>query len=292
MKIVVKYFYTICQQEQRKETIRQMIAEYFDENIEFDKEIFKDYQEFLQFIFPFRLKSLNKLGETKNHHFCKILISELIQTQQIMDTMLIELRKELSQSDILNIYKQIDSSSDGFIDVIKLKKYLSQQFNFQTSNDDLIYIFRRMDKDGDGFISMVEFIDEFTFEMQQISQMSTMAQTRQQSQTSSQTQFVPPYSEDCREFALFISKLLTITVLDEEELLKLKRHFIKQKKQSFLNLFEDIAHSIYLDQRDLLNLLQYFKISVTTDLDKICKLFNENNPDQIDFQDFLKFFTF
>ncbi|CAD8196821.1 unnamed protein product [Paramecium pentaurelia] len=292
MKIVVKYFYTICQQEQRKETIRQMIAEYFDENIEFDKDIFKDYQEFLQFIFPFRPKSLNKLGETKNIKMCNILISELIETQQIMDTMLFEQRKDLSQQDILQIYKEIDSTSDGFIDVIKLKKYLYQQFNYKTSNDDLIYIFRRMDKDEDGFISIAEFIDEFTFENQQISQMSTMAQTRQQSQTSSQTQFVPPYSEDCKEFALFINKLHNITVIDEEELLKLKRQFIKQKKQSFFNLFEAIAHSIYLDKRDLSNLLSYFKISVNNDLVRICKLFNKDNPDQIDFQDFLKFFTF
>ncbi|CAD8118606.1 unnamed protein product [Paramecium sonneborni] len=292
MKIVVKYFYTICQQEQRKETIRQMIAEYFDENIEYDKEIFKDYQEFLQFIFPFRPKSLNKLGETKNHNYCKILISELIETQQIMDTMLIEQRKQLSQSEILKIYKEIDQSSDGYIDVIKLKKYLSQKLNFWTSNDDLIYIFRRIDKDEDAFISMAEFIDEFNFEKQKISQMSTMAQTRQQSQTSSQTQFIPPYSEDCKEFAFFIQKLLKINVLDEDELLKLKRYFVKQKKQSFLNLFEDVAHSIYLDKRDLINLLQYFKISLTTNIEKICKLFNEENPDQIDFQDFLKFFTF
>ncbi|CAK92804.1 unnamed protein product (macronuclear) [Paramecium tetraurelia] len=292
MKIVVKYFYTICQQEQRKETIRQMIAEYFDDNIEFDKEIFKDYQEFLQFIFPFRPKSLNKLGETKNTKMCNILISELIETQQIMDTMLFELRKDLSQSDILNMYKEIDSTSDGFIDVIKLKKYLSQQFNYQTSNDDLIYIFRRMDKDEDGFISMAEFIDEFTSENQQISQMSTMAQTRWQSQASSQTQFVPPYSDDCRELAIFINKLQNIKVIDEEELLKLKRQFIKQKKQSFLNLFEDIAHSIYLDKRDLLNLLSYFKVGVNSDLERICKLFNKDNPNEIDFQDFLKFFTF
>ncbi|CAD8102299.1 unnamed protein product [Paramecium primaurelia] len=292
MKIVVKYFYTICQQEQRKETIRQMIAEYFDDNIEFDKEIFKDYQEFLKFIFPFRPKSLNKLGESKNIKYCNILIQQLIETQQIMDTMLIEQRKELNQQEILKIYKEIDTTSDGFIDVIKLRKYLQQQFNYQTSNEDLIYIFRRMDKDEDGFISMAEFIDEFTFEKQQISQMSTMAQTRQQSQVSSQTQFVPPYSEDCKEFALFINKLQKIQVIDQEELLKLKRQFIKQKKQSFLNLFEDIAHSIYLDHRDLFNLLQYFKINVSCDLERICKLFNEDNPDQICFQDFLNFFTF
>lgn len=34
---------------------------------------------------------------------------------------------------------------------------------------------------------------------------------------------MPPYSEDCREFALFINKLQNVSVIDEDELLKLKR---------------------------------------------------------------------
>lgn len=55
-----------------------MIAETFDESIEFDGAVFKDEKEFLEFIFPYRLKSLNKLGENKNKNYCNILISELI----------------------------------------------------------------------------------------------------------------------------------------------------------------------------------------------------------------------
>lgn len=55
-----------------------MIAETFDESLEFEGGIFKDKKEFLEFIFPYRSKSLDKLGENKNKNYCNILISELI----------------------------------------------------------------------------------------------------------------------------------------------------------------------------------------------------------------------
>lgn len=58
-----------------------MIAEYFDDKIETPTDIFKSRSEFLDFIFPYRVKSLNRLGENKNITYCNYLISELMNTE-------------------------------------------------------------------------------------------------------------------------------------------------------------------------------------------------------------------
>lgn len=319
--------------------MRQLICEYYDgqvrldsldslmqnHSIDFDETKLAAFlpeasdSDFLDFILPHKAKALRRLGQNRQLTICLEVIAKLVDYAHHAESELAAIKAQLASiaKDMLSVYKEIDPQDSGFIDSIKLHKFLLQ-LGLATTTDDLICIIRRMDKDNDGFISLLEFLNEFHApSLEDASTQSPTPLKRNLSQLirEMETNQNPIYSDDARLFALFMEQyaglaesllskfqiepqifahalrtlpsgeaeqyrrawnLSEAEVAEEEEeyceeevrefvresvglskeVYRLKVDFVRAKKQSYLSLFQNIAHSIYLDPQDITNLYQ------------------------------------
>ncbi|KAM3142003.1 hypothetical protein pb186bvf_005876 [Paramecium bursaria] len=368
MQLLVNYFELLSELERCSEVIRQMIAEYFDEQL-IERGI-----KFLFFILPYRVRSLNQLGCNKNLSVCEDLIDKLQQMEIQYQDKLYNIKQKL-HIDLIEVYKWIDPQQDGYIDYIKLKRFLLQQ-NAIVVNEDIMNIFKRMDRDQDGFISLGEFVLELA--IRQRSKSTNYSVSKKQSTANTNTNYTSfhtshvstyqpsqfqsryqslrqskrqslsvskyeqcdklqntPTKQDCFTFYNFLEKYIEliqplleyniqplnyinididyeyqwfwgikdqdISYQNNEKIMQfmqatieatpkmklLKRNLIKKKQSSYLQLFQNLTDDKLNIEQVKLNIDEEYHKS----LEQLFEYFNPEDPENLEFSQFLRFFS-
>ncbi|XP_060065509.1 uncharacterized protein LOC132545851 [Ylistrum balloti] len=67
-----------------------------------------------------------------------------------------------SEEKLTDIFQKAETSGDGVVTPVELKKLIQNEFGNDISNEDLVAMFCALDRNGDGVITLEEFLKEMS----------------------------------------------------------------------------------------------------------------------------------